>query len=61
MASRGLILDVEDMQEAVADWAEKTTGRRPSLNAVAHAGFGKGEWYFLTSPSPLPIAPKEAK
>ena len=26
MPSHGLVLDVNDMKEAVADWAEKTTG-----------------------------------
>ena len=50
MPSQGLVLDINDMKEAVADWAEKKTGKRPALDTVAHAGWGQGEWCFLTSP-----------
>jgi hypothetical protein len=49
MPSQASVLDIDDMKEAVADWAEKTTGKRPDLKDVAYAGWGGGQWFFETS------------
>jgi hypothetical protein len=61
MPAQGLVLDINDMKEAVADWAEKTTGKRPDLDKIAHAGWGQGEWCFQTSPWRPSGAPTEGE
>jgi len=50
MPTPALALDVKDMKEAIADWAEKTTGRRPEPERIGHTQWGDGQWYFETAP-----------
>jgi hypothetical protein len=44
------MLSVNEMKEAIADWAEKTTGKRPDLDDVSHSSWGQGQWWFAQSP-----------
>ena len=56
MPKQALALDTNDMKEAIADWAEKTTGKRPRAEQIRHTQWGGGQWYFETA-SCEPSAP----
>jgi hypothetical protein len=50
MPSTVSALDVNEMKEAIADWVEKSTGKRPSLDEISPTGWSDGVWCFETAP-----------